>query len=127
MKRCLIVEDSDVIRKVATRILSSDTMRVMEARTATDALAQCGAETPDFIILDSTLPDMSPVQFLTALKECNLRAWPVVLLMITELDIVPIMRAKRVGAAGYLLKPFDRTQLLTAFSRFSDDAASAAA
>jgi len=29
-----------------------------------------------------------------------------------EMDIGTIMRARRAGAEGYLLKPFDRSQLL---------------
>ncbi len=33
----------------------------------------------------------------------------------TQLDIAAVMRAKRVGAKGYVLKPFNRPQLLERF------------
>jgi two-component system chemotaxis response regulator CheY len=37
------------------------------------------------------------------------------MLCLTEIDIGAIMRAKRAGAEGYLLKPFNRPQLLDCF------------
>ena len=38
MKRCMIVDDSSVIRKVAKRILSSPQLLVSEASSATEAI-----------------------------------------------------------------------------------------
>ncbi|TIU51063.1 MAG: response regulator, partial [Mesorhizobium sp.] len=40
---------------------------------------------------------------------------PQILISLVELDIASIMRAKRAGAQGYLLKPFNRPQLLERF------------
>ncbi|TIT48885.1 MAG: response regulator, partial [Mesorhizobium sp.] len=36
-----------------------------------------------------------------------------------EVDVASIMRAKRAGAQGYLLKPFNRPQLLECFRTLS--------
>ena len=120
MKRCLIIDDSAVIRKVAKRILSGPDLRVLEAESGHDGLAKCRAEMPEYIILDAGLPDISTLEFLAALKPLAPRGLPVVLLLMVELDIVPIMRAKRAGAAGYLLKPFDRAQLTARFAEYRD-------
>ena len=116
MKRCMIVDDSAVIRKVAKRILNSDMLRILEAGSGGAALAECRADMPEYLILDATLPDMKTLEFLTALKAIPAQRQPLVFLMAIELDLGPIMRAKRAGAAGFLLKPFDRQSLTTAFN-----------
>ncbi|MCB1382574.1 MAG: response regulator [Notoacmeibacter sp.] len=116
MKRCMIVDDSAVIRKVAKRILNSDMLHILEAGSGGAALAECRAEMPDYLILDGNLEDMKPLEFLTALKTVRTGRLPLVFLLVTELDIGPIMRAKRAGAAGYLLKPFERHSLTGAFA-----------
>ena len=40
---------------------------------------------------------------------------PRIMVCLTEVDIGAIMRAKRAGAEGYLLKPFNRPQLSQRF------------
>ena len=40
---------------------------------------------------------------------------PQILVSLIEVDVAAIMRAKRAGAQGYLLKPFNRAQLLESF------------
>ena len=75
MKRCMIVDDSSVIRKVAKRILSSPQLLVSEASSATEAIYMCEADMPDVIMLDATLPDMDTVDFIRqAMTEAKVRA-----------------------------------------------------
>ena len=61
MKRCMFVDDSSVIRKVAKRILGGSDMIVIEAATGLDAVEMCAAEMPDVIVVDGALPDMQAV------------------------------------------------------------------
>ena len=58
MKRCMFVDDSSVIRKVAKRILGGPDMLVIEAASGLDALDMCAADMPDIIVVDGALPDM---------------------------------------------------------------------
>lgn len=115
MKRCLIVEDSSVIRKVAKRILSSNEMLVVEAGDGHDALMICSHEMPDVILVDSNLPDMTAVDFIRRVSQVAADQRPHIMLCLTEMDVGAIMRAKRAGANSYLLKPFNRSQLLERF------------
>lgn len=115
MKRCMFVDDSSVIRKVAKRILGGPDMLVVEAGSGVDALEMCRAEMPDIIVVDSGLPDMTPVEFIQRARAMPTYVKPQIVLCLTEVDIGAIMRAKRVGAQGYLLKPFNRAQLLERF------------
>lgn len=119
MKRCMFVDDSSVIRKVAKRILGGPEMLVVEAGSALEALDMCRAEMPDIIVVDIGLPDMSAVEFIQNARAIQSYVKPQILLCLTEVDIGSIMRAKRAGAQGYLLKPFNRAQLLERFRQMA--------
>lgn len=115
MKRCMFVDDSSVIRKVAKRILGGPDMLVIEASTGHDAIAMCESDMPDFVIVDAGLPDMTAVDLIRSIREIPSPVVPQIALCLIEVDIGCIMRAKRAGAQGYFLKPFNRTQLLEGF------------
>jgi len=115
MKRCLFVDDSAVIRKVAKRILGGPDLQIMEAATGFDAIALCTGDMPDIIVVDSALPDMTSVEFIRRVRGIESPVKPQIAICLTEVDISAIMRAKRAGAQGYLLKPFNRPQLLDRF------------
>ena len=121
MKRCMFIDDSSVIRKVAKRILGHE-MAVIEADNALDALEMCTTEMPDIIIVDGNLPDMETPDFIRRLRTIHSPIVPQILISLVEMDIGAIMRAKRAGAHGYLLKPFNRSQLLERFRDLSDAA-----
>ena len=115
MKRCMFVDDSSVIRKVAKRILGGSNMVIIEAASGLDALEMCSADMPDIIIVDGALPDVPAVDLIRRVRAMESPTKPQILISLVELDIASIMRAKRAGAQGYLLKPFNRPQLLERF------------
>ena len=115
MKRCMIVDDSSVIRKVAKRILAAPDLIVIEAVSGAEALAMCAAEMPAIIIVDNGLSDMTTVDFIRQVMALDSVVKPHIALCMTEFDVGAIMRAKRAGAKGYILKPFNRPQLLERF------------
>lgn len=115
MKRCMIVDDSSVIRKVARRILGGPEMLVVEAATGNEALDMCSEQMPDVIVVDASLPDMDTVDFIRHAVAIESPARAEIMICMPELDLGAIMRAKRAGAKGYILKPFDRGQLLNRF------------
>lgn len=115
MKRCMFVDDSSVIRKVAKRILNGPDMLVIEADNGQDALDMCSAQMPDIIVVDGALPDMSAEDFIRRVRGMASIVKPQIAVSLIEVDIGAIMRAKRAGAQGYLLKPFNRPQLLERF------------
>lgn len=115
MKRCMFVDKSSVIRKVAKRILGSESMLVIEAAAGREAVELCSAEMPDIIVFDVSLPDMQLPEFIGHIRSLGGPVVPQVVALLVELDLGTIMRAKRAGAHGYLLKPFNREQLLDRF------------
>lgn len=118
MKRCMIVDDSSVIRKVAKRILTGPEMMVVEASTGAQALDMCAAQMPDIIVVDGGLTDITTVEFIRQAVAIPAVIRPRIMICLPQFDLGAIMRAKRAGAAGYVLKPFNRPQLLERFRQF---------
>lgn len=116
MKHCLVVDDSEVIRKVARRILESMHFEISEAETGQQAIEMCKASTPDAILLDWMMPVMSGVEFLGALRLANLEKRPYIIYATTENDQSELTRAFTAGADDYVLKPFDRASLVAKFT-----------
>jgi two-component system chemotaxis response regulator CheY len=111
MKTCLVVDDSEVVRKVACTILENLQFQASEAESGQQALDGCGKAMPDAILLDSHLPTMGTVEFLASLRSLASGNKPIVVYCATENNSSEIMRALSAGADDYVLKPFDRESL----------------
>jgi two-component system chemotaxis response regulator CheY len=107
MKRCLVVDDSRVIRKVARRILEDLDFECVEAADGQEALAACHARMPDAVLLDWNMPVMNGLEFLKRLRGETGGDKPVVVFCTTENDVAHITEALRAGADEYIMKPFD--------------------
>ena len=116
MKRCLVVDDSSVIRKVARRILEELDFEIDEAKDGREALEACGRGMPDGILLDWNMPVMSGIDFLVELRQVEGGAKPMVVFCTTENDMEHITRAMEAGANEYIMKPFDKEILEDKFS-----------
>lgn len=113
MKTCLVIDDSEIVRKVARRILEGLQLQTSEAGDAQAALESCKISMPEAILLDCQMPIMSPTDFLTSLREVPDGGKPIVIYCATENDTGDIARALTSGADDYVLKPFDRESLRT--------------
>ena len=111
MRTCLVVDDSEVVRKVARYIFEHLQFVTIEAGSGQEALDQCAREMPDAILLDSHIPPMPTGAFLSALRSMPEGGRPVVIFCTTENDPTEIARALTAGADDYVLKPFDRESL----------------
>ncbi len=107
MKTCLIVDDSRVVRKVASRIVQDLGFECREAEDGQKAYESCQSSMPDAIILDWNMPVMSGIEFLEKLRQMSNGAHPKVVFCTTENDIAHIQRAMQAGANEYIMKPFD--------------------
>lgn len=116
MKKCLIVDDANVIRKVAQVILSDMNYEVLEATDTDQALNICKTEQPEVIILDWHIPGCEPIDFLSTLRASFTGRRPYVLYCTTENDPDDISRAVNAGADDVLLKPFERGTLVNKFA-----------
>src|SRR5579859_2146882 len=115
-ERILIVDDEDSIREVVSSMLTSSNFVCTQAQSGKEALAllQSGEEF-ELMLSDMMMPIMDGEALLAATKE-RFPDMPVV--MVTAMhDISVALNAIRNGAYDYLLKPFDREQLLATVRR----------
>ena len=93
MKRCLIADASEIIRKVARHYLEQMSYEVLEASSADEALALCREHSIDALILDWRLPGKTPVEFLSALRFAgDAKRRPLVIYATSENDPADISR-----------------------------------
>ena len=110
-ERVLIAEDETIIRMDLREMLEEEGYEVVEAADG-DAAVRLARETrPDFVILDIKMPVRDG---LSAAKEItDERIAPVLILTAySQRDLVA--QASEAGAMGYLVKPFQRSDLIPA-------------
>lgn len=119
MQCCLIIDDAELVRRVASQFLERAGYMVIEAEDAQQALQTCTARMPDLILLDWQLPGMSAHEFLEGLRGLCPAGGPQILYMMTEFDIKDLTRAHAAGITDFLLKPFDRQTLTAKLDQFA--------
>ena len=115
-ERILVVDDEDPIREVVCSMLTSANFVCSQATSGKEALAllQSGEEF-ELMLSDMMMPVMDGEALLAATKE---RFPDIPVVMVTAMhDISVALNAIRNGAYDYLLKPFDREQLLATVRR----------
>ena len=122
MTRCIIVDGSSVVRKVAKRILTTPQDVIQEAESGQEALQALKISSPDIIFVDGSLPDLDLTEFITKVRTICELTQPSIVVMLTEMDLVKMTKAKRAGADNYLLKPFDREQLMSRVEKLNEAA-----
>ena len=111
----LVVDDSAAIRKILQRVLRQTGMSIGSVREAGDgqeALERL-KEAPGIrlVLTDINMPKMDGLQLLAAMKSsADLQAIPVVMIT-TEGGETKVAEAVRLGAAGYVRKPFTADQI----------------
>lgn len=112
---CIFADESNVICRVAKRILASPEMTVYESGTGAETLEMCRRSMPNILVISTNLPDMSAAELIRQIRSVESNVTPRILLSLVKVDVGAIMRARRAGADGYMLKPFVREQLLDCF------------
>jgi two-component system chemotaxis response regulator CheY len=116
-RRCLIVDDSRVVRRVARRILEAHGFEVIEAGDGQQGLEACCADLPDCVLLDWNMPVMDGLEFLRRLRAEFGPDKPLVVFCTTENEMSSIELALANGAQEYIMKPFDEEILLGKFAQ----------
>lgn len=110
-KRCLIVDDSRVVRKLSRKIAEELGYRVAEAENGEEALARCRQVMPDLVITDWQMPVMSGVEFVAQLRAIPGSARAKVIFCTSKGEATDIHEGISAGADDYIVKPFDEAAL----------------
>jgi UDP-3-O-[3-hydroxymyristoyl] N-acetylglucosamine deacetylase len=116
----LIVDDDAGVRDSIGAVLSDEGFRVRYAVDGSEALASAGLERPDLVLLDVWLPGMDGIQVLEKLRGDH-EGLPVIVIS-GHGNIETAVRATKLGAVGFIEKPFTIEGLLEAVSSALDRA-----
>src|SRR5205807_6651902 len=114
--RILVVDDEEAIREIVASMLSSAGYACKQAGSGMEALAVLtSGEEFELMLSDLMMADLDGIGLLERTKE-KYPDMPVVMVTAVH-DISVALAAIRNGAYDYLLKPFEREQLLNAVGR----------
>lgn len=106
MSKCILVVDDDMyIGNMVEETLRLDGYEVLRAYSGTEALMVLDRERPDLVLLDLMLPGLSGEEVLPKIKNI-----PVIILS-AKVGIEDKVNLLMAGAADYLTKPFDISEL----------------
>jgi DNA-binding NarL/FixJ family response regulator len=115
--RLVIADDHELVREGLRAMLENepDLVVVGEASTGREALEVCGHLHPDLVLMDVRMPDMDGLAAAQAIKE----QWPRISVLAITLSEDPdyLLRALKVGVAGYVLKDASRADVVAAVRR----------
>ena len=121
-KTILIVDDSLTVRQQVDMTLKSAGYQTVDACDGKEGLEAVRAHAEIAMVLcDLNMPNMNGIEFLETIKG-EAAGPPVPVVMLTT-DGAPdlIARAKRAGAKGWIVKPFQPELLLAAVRRSAGD------
>lgn len=109
MKRIAVVEDEAYMREELCSMLEKAGYSALEVTVFEDAVEQLTALTPDLVILDLNLPEISGFQICRDLKQKT----SIPVLILTSRDqMADELQALHLGADEYLTKPCCKDRLL---------------
>jgi putative two-component system response regulator len=108
--RILIVDDEQYIRDLLSRMLSAEGYVCESAASGEEAVKLLASNEYQVVLADILMPGMSGLDLLTYIRSMHR---DVAVLMATGVtDRKTAIEALDVGAYGYIIKPFDRNELL---------------
>ncbi len=105
--KCLVVDDSKIVRKVVRKIVENLGFEVVEAEDGKAAIDQAKAAPIDVMILDWNMPVMDGLECMKQLRADSSVHQPKIIFCTTENDFSKIQTAMMAGADEYVMKPFD--------------------
>ncbi len=106
--RILVVDDSESIRDLLLSILQGEGYEVCVAKSAEEGLALLKEFRPAVAMVDIVLPGMSGLEMLSRIKHDSRDTE--VLVMTGHTSAESALQAIRLGAYGYLEKPFEKIE-----------------
>ncbi len=114
--RILVVDDEEAIREIVSSMLSFAGYSCLQAASGMEALAVLNSgEEFELMLSDLMMAELDGIGLLERTKE-RFPDMPVVMVTAVH-DISVALAALRNGAYDYLLKPFERDQLLATVGR----------
>src|SRR5690349_12203128 len=112
-KTVLVVDDSSTVRQQVALALKQAGFAILEAVDGQDALRTIESQSPiDMVVCDVNMPNMNGLELVEKVKSRPQHKALPILMLTTEGQPAMMKRAKQAGAVGWIVKPFDASQLV---------------
>jgi two-component system chemotaxis response regulator CheY len=119
-KKILIVDDSRTIRQQVGFTLTKEGFEVVEAEDGQDGLNKLQANTDiSMVVSDVNMPNMGGLEMVEAIRQIEQFKFLPIIMLTTESSGDKVDRAKKAGASGWLVKPFNPEQLVGAVKKLA--------
>lgn len=119
-KKILIVDDSATVRQQVGMALTQAGFAVLEAVDGVDGKEQIEKYNDiSLVVCDVNMPRMNGLEMVTQVKAVERHANLPILMLTTEGDPSLIARAKKAGAKGWIVKPFNADLLVNAAKKLT--------
>ena len=119
-KKILIVDDSRTIRQQVGFTLTKEGFEVVEAEDGQDGLNKLQANTDiSMIVSDVNMPNMGGLEMVEAIRQIEQFKFLPIIMLTNESRGDKVDRAKKAGASGWLVKPFNPEQLVGAVKKLA--------
>lgn len=113
MKKILIVDDEDKVRRLIKVTLAIGDFEILEASTGEEALKIAREAIPDIILLDIMMPgDLDGYDVCRSIKKDPVTKEIYVIMLTAKGQKADIEKGKAVCANDYFIKPFSPMELI---------------
>jgi len=112
IKKALIIDDSALIHQMYRLVMKRYNCAIVDAMNGQEALDMLAVQNDiDLILLDINMPVMNGLQFIENASALGIVSRVPVIIISTEGKEEDTIRGLKLGARGYLKKPFQPPQL----------------
>jgi len=120
MLKVLVVDDSLIIRKKITKLVTQlDHEVVHGAKNGQEAIDSYNSMKPDLVTMDITMPDMDGIEAVTHIIKEDPEAKIIMVTSHGQEDMV--IKSIKAGAVGYMLKPVTQDKLAVAIGEVYEE------
>jgi two-component system, chemotaxis family, chemotaxis protein CheY len=115
----LIVDDSATVRQQVGIVLTQSGFKVEHACDGLEGVTRIQNGGIDCVICDVNMPNMNGIELVEAVKSCEQYSKLPIIMLTTEGAKELILRAKKAGASGWIVKPFKADLLVAAVQKLT--------
>lgn len=116
MRTALVIEDNPEIRENTTEILELAGYRVIAAENGFVGVKAAEEQQPDIILCDIMMPGMNGYEVIKKLRSNPATSGIPFLYVTASVEKSEVKAAMDMGANGYVRKPFDISELISAIN-----------
>jgi DNA-binding NtrC family response regulator len=116
--RVLVVDDEQIIRESLSFILQKEGYEVEDAPNGQQAYKKVAENPPDIVITDIEMPGMKGVDLLEKISQVSPQTFVIIITAYGSIETA--IKALRMGAYDYILKPLDFDELVLRLRRLME-------